>query len=193
MQMADKHLEQPYKLLGNRLRGMRERLRETVAEVSGAVEIDVEALADIEQGQSRPSEEILLLLISHFAVKEDEATKLWELAGYEQPDGETSNMSLDSFGTIKNAVVVMPVDTRVIYTDMAHVMVNNHGVVMNFMQGTPNGGQPTVVSRLGMSREHAQSLLELLNRTLAQQQQTQVPKSLKQPEPTKEDSPQKDA
>lgn len=191
--MADKHLEQPYKLLGNRLRGMRERLRETVAEVSGAVEIDVEALADIEQGQSRPSEEILLLLISHFAVKEDEATKLWELAGYEQPDGETSNMSLDSFRAIKNAVVVMPVDTRVIYTDMAHVMVNNHGVVMNFMQGSPNGGQPTVVSRLGMSREHAQSLLELLNRTLAQQQQTQVPKSLKQPEPTKEDSPQKDA
>ena len=70
-------------------------------------------------------------------------------------------------------------------------MVNNHGVVMNFMQGAPNGGQPTVVSRLGMSREHAQSLVELLQRTLAQQQQ--APKSLKQPEQTKEDLPQKDA
>lgn len=188
--MADKHSDQPYKLLGNRLRGMREHLRESVAEVSGAVEIDVEDLAEIEQGQSRPSEEILLLLISHFAIKEDEATKLWELAGYEHPDSGPTNMTLDSLGTIKNAVVVMPVDNRVIYTDMAHVMVNNHGVVMNFMQGTPNGGQPTVVSRVGMSREHAESLLELLKRTLSQQQQ--APRSLKQPEPTKEDSPQKD-
>lgn len=179
-------------MLGNRLRGMREKLRESVAEVSGAVEIEVDTLAEIEKGQDRPSEDILLLLISHFAIKEDEATKLWELAGYEQQDTGNANMSIDGFGTIKNAVMVMPLDTRIVYTDMAHVMVNDHGVVMNFMQTGAPGSQPTVVSRLGMSREHAQSLLDLLQKTLSHK--PQAPKSLPRPEATQDaDVPKTDS
>lgn len=159
--------ELPYKTLGSRLKATREKLRETLAEASGAVEIEIDALTAIEQGMDRPTEDILLLLISHFAIKEDEATKLWELAGYEQGDTGTASMSNDMFGAIKNAVMVMPVDARVAYTDMAHVVVNEHGVVMNFMQtGGPNN-QPLVVSRLGMSREHAKCILTLLEQTLA--------------------------
>lgn len=148
---------------------MREQLRESLAEVSGAVEIEVQMLTEIEQGINRPSEDILLLLISHFAVKEDEATKLWELAGYDQSETGTASMSLDEIGNIKNAVMVMPVDIRIAYTDMAHVLVNDHGVVLNFMQTSGPNNQPLVVSRLGMSREHALSVLELLQKTLAQQ------------------------
>lgn len=184
--MADKNQEQPYKLLGNRLRGMREKLRETIAEVSGAVEIDTDDLSQIERGQSRPSEDILLLLISHFAVKEDEANKLWELAGYEQMDTGTLHMANDEFGNIKNAVMVMPIDLRIVYTDSAHVMINDHGVVMNFMQSTGPNGQPLAVSRLGMSREHAQSLMELLQRTLSASAPSASPKQLPAPESTKD-------
>lgn len=153
-------------MLGVRLKGLREKLRESMAEVSGAVEIEIDMLTDIELGKNRPSEDILLLMISHFAIKDDEATKLWELAGYEQADTGASNMSTDEFGTIKNAVMVMPVDVRIAYTDMAHVMVNEHGVVMNFMQTNGLNNQPMVISRLGMSREHAKSVLELLQKTL---------------------------
>lgn len=178
--MADTNREQPYKTLGARLKGMREHLRETLAEVSGAVEIEIDNLSAFEQGADRPSEDILLLLISHFAVKEDEATKLWELAGYDQSDTGSINIANDPDGVIKNSVVVMPVDARISYTDMAHVMINDHGVVMNFMQtGGPNN-QPLVISRLGMSREHAQSILELLQKTLAVQE-TESQKSLPSP------------
>lgn len=164
--MADTNHDYPYKILGARLRGMRERLRESVAEVSGAVEIELDALTDFEQGKARPTEDILLLLISHFAVKEDEATKIWQLAGYEK-DNSTTSMSTDDLNGLKNAVMVMPLDARISYTDMAHVVVNQHGVVLNFMQTAGPNNQPLVISRLGMSREHAQSLVELLQKTLA--------------------------
>ena len=187
--MADTNQEYPYKTLGTRLKGMREHKRESLAEVAGSVEIEVDNLSAFELGSDRPTEDILLLLISHFAVKEDEATKLWELAGYDQSDTGTINLTSDEQGIIKNAVMVMPVDARIVYTDMAHVMVNDHGVVMNFMQtGGPNN-QPLVVSRLGMSREHAQSLLELLQKTLYQPEAIQTPKTL--PAKAKKDNSKK--
>jgi hypothetical protein len=178
--MADTNQEYPYKTLGARLKGMREHLRESLAEVSGAVEIEADMLSEIEKGTNRPSEDILLLLISHFAVKEDEATKLWELAGYDQSDTGATSMGNDSFGNLKNTVMVMPLDARITYTDMAHVMVNDHGVVMNFMQTGGPGNQPLVISRLGMSHEHAKSVLEILQKTLAEQE-AEVPKSLPAP------------
>lgn len=181
--MADKKQEFPYKPLGSTLRGLREKLRESLAEVSGAVEIEVDTLTEIEQGKNRPSEDILLLLISHFGVKDDEAGKLWELAGYDQADTGVRSFATDISGDIKNTVVVMPVDARITYTDMAHVMVNNHGVVLNFLQTAGPGNQPLVVSRLGMSREHAESIIELLQKTLAQPNKVNIePKALPAPE-----------
>ena len=58
-----------------------------------------------------------------------------------------------------------------------HVMVNNYGVVVNFMQSAGPSNQPLAVSRIGMSKEHAYSLLEVLQNTL---EQSSKPKEVKQ-------------
>ncbi|MDB5186525.1 MAG: hypothetical protein JWL85_1048 [Candidatus Saccharibacteria bacterium] len=173
--------ELPYKSLGNQLKRMRQKLQETLIEVSGAVEIDVDALSNYERGSSRPSEDILLLLISHFAIKEEEATKLWEMAGYGQLSSLSSHATNDE--DLKSNVMVMPMDARIVYTDMVHVMVNNYGVVMNFMQGAGPNNQPLAVARIGMSKEHAKSVLEVLQKTLAVEQ----PKMLPAPPENKKD------
>lgn len=157
----------PYQNLGNRLRDMRERAKETLADVSGAVEIDVNQLTEIESGTKRPSEDILLLLMSHFNVKEDEAMQLYELAGYEERlRDRVQNLMNDEHGQPQPAVMVLPIDARVVYSDMVHVMVNNYGVIMNFMQGVGPNNQPMAISRIGMSKEHAKSVLEVLKKTL---------------------------
>lgn len=159
----------PYEKLGLRLKRLRERLRETLSEVSGAVEIDSDALEVYEQGKNRPSEDILELLISHFAVKEEEARALWNLAGYQGDD-----LDMDSPTA---TAVVMPVDTRIAYTDMLKVIVNEHGVTLQFMQTSGPNNQPLVVSRLGMSKEHARSVIELIQRTLARSEPKALPPS----------------
>ena len=98
-------------------------------------------------------------------------------------------MSADELGAIKQAVMVMPVDMRIAYTDMAHVVVNDHGVVMNFMQtGGPNN-QPMVVSRVGMSKEHAAHIVDLLQRTLNYSHTPPQPKALPAPRAKSEDEP----
>ena len=153
----------PHKTLGNYLRKRRESIHESLAEVSGAVEIDQEMLSKIEQGMLLPSEDILLLLISHLDVSEDDATELWELAGYERPKQETETIDNDAS---KQMYMVIPFDNRVLYTDDLQVTVNKSGIVLNFMQSGNN--QPTTVSRIGMSREYAQTMVEVLKASLAQ-------------------------
>jgi transcriptional regulator with XRE-family HTH domain len=173
MSESKDHIQsQPFEVLGTKLKHMREHAKESLAEVSGAVEIDVNQLNSIESGEQRPAEEILLLLISHFGVKEDEAMKLWELAGYEQSATESKSVMNDDNGNPQSSVMVMPLDARIVYTDMVHVMVNNYGVVMNFMQGAGPNNQPLAISRIGMSKEHAKSVLKVLQETLEISDQT---------------------
>jgi hypothetical protein len=143
---------------------MRQRAKESAAELSSAIEISDERLARFENGELRPTEDILELMISHFALPDREADRLWDLAGYSKKL-DPAQVDDPVFGT-QQAMVVMPLDARVVYTDMVHVMVNNYGVVMNFMQGTGPNNQPLAVARVGMSREHAKSVLDVLKKTL---------------------------
>lgn len=162
--------EYPYQRLGLWLKAMRQKRRQSLAEVSGAVEIDSDFLSDIEQGMKRPSEDILMLLISYFSVKEDEAVKLWEMAGYGKTGDDGNNLKEQI-----QPVVVMPMDARIVYTDMVHVTTNKYGVTLNFLQADGIGGQPLAVSRVGMSRDHAQSLLEILQKSLQPIEQKLLP------------------
>jgi len=157
----------PFRQLGRRLKELRDRARETLAEASGAVEIDVKQLASFELGRARPSEDVLLLLLSHFGAKDDEAVKLWELAGYNMAKIPASHMSSGENGLSLN----MNSDQKVLFTDIVDVMVNNFGVVMNFMQSSEPGKSPINVARVGMSREHAKSVLQILQMTLNQTEQ----------------------
>lgn len=178
----------PFHPLGKQLRGLRERVQESLAEVSGAVEIDAQILAKYELGHERPSEDILLLLISHFGAKDDEASKLWELAGYQMDKIPGTQMINNDDGQAQQGVMVMPGDARIVYTDMVHVMVNNFGVVMNFLQGAGPQMQPLAIARIGMSREHAKSVLEVLKKTLEQSEHNhQPPKQLSSPDTPKSD------
>lgn len=170
----------PYKRLGNRLRISRESVNETLAEVSGAVEIDVEQLSKIEQGIAQPSEEVLLLLISYFDLNEDEAERLWELAGYENESSSNSASSDDLAN--KPIVVVLPNDSRTLYSDHIEVSVNPQGVVLNFQQ--QQNKQMTSISKIGVSKEQARNIIMSIQQAL--QLAEQPPRLLPKPKTTSE-------
>jgi transcriptional regulator with XRE-family HTH domain len=186
--MKEQGKQQPFKQLGERLKIIRQKLHESVAEVSGAVEIDEPTLQRIEQGDERPSEDILMLLISHFGMQDDEAAGLWQLAGYDQPRQHNHDHEQGDEQQGKAAILVMAVDPRVIYSDSLQVTANRNGVVLAFSQSTstPN---PLTTAKIGMSREQAHAVV----RTLQQALQHSEPKQLSDhnPEPKKDDKPAK--
>jgi transcriptional regulator with XRE-family HTH domain len=167
--MEERSQKSPFRPLGRRLKALRDKAKESLAEVSGAVEIDVRQLASFELGQSKPNEEVLLLLISHFGARDDEAVKLWELAGYGTTKVAATQMSSDNPATQNSSLSTS--ENPILFTDVVDIMVNNYGVVMNFMQSGGANAKPKSVAKVGMSREHAKSVLQILQVTLSQTEQ----------------------
>lgn len=153
--------EFPYKNIGERLRRWRQQVHESLAEVSGAVEIDSEQLKKIEKGAELPSEEILLLLISYFDIADKDATQILEQAGYVRPATTVTGLSNMDEQIIKQTLMVIPFDNRILYSDSVNISATTNGVVMDFMQTTSNP-QPVAVARIGMSLEHAARMHRLL-------------------------------
>lgn len=156
----------PFKVLGTRLKYLREQSKESLAEVSGAVEIDEDSLERIEQGVERPSEEILMLLMSHFNIHENEAVQVWELAGYDRKFGpETSINTEELLSGSKPVVMILAVDVRTQYTDGVDIMADAAGVTLSFTQQTGQGNtQP--VSKVGMSLDQAEAVASALQHAI---------------------------
>src|SRR5476651_416669 len=144
--MSKPQPEGTFRQLGKTLKELRNRVNETLAEASGAVEIDVKQLAGYELGHSRPTEDVLLLLISHFGVRDDEAVKLWELAGYGMHRISSARLANDE---PQPQPAATNAEARIMFTDIVDIIVNNYGVVMNFMQNTGPNSQPAAVARVG--------------------------------------------
>lgn len=164
--MSDTNKKLPYESLGSQLKHLRERNRESVAEVSGAVEIEEKDLSLIEAGNERPSEDILLLLISHFAVEDDKAAELWQLAGYDKQAEDEPDHDTDASRSSRSQTLMVMIDPRVMYSDSVEVVANNKGVVLNFSQAAGQQGQPLTVSRIGMSRDQAKMVMGILHQAL---------------------------
>lgn len=154
----------PYITLGKHLKYVREQSRQTLSEVSGAVEIDETELQRIEAGIERPDEDILLLLISHFGVQDREAVQLWELADYDSdiPDHIRPEMP-DLQG--KSVVMMVGLDMRTMYSDGVEIIWNAAGLTMHFTQASAPS-QFTSVARVGMSYEQAEKVLQTLQQAL---------------------------
>lgn len=168
---------QPYKTFGTKLRNLREKARESLLEVSGAVEIDEATLARIEDGQQLPDEEILVLLMNHFGVEDQDAVSLWELAGYSNID-DKNDMNEEQL--IKQIMMVIPFDNRVAFSDTADISANKNGVVVNFSLAAGNP-QPQSIARIGMSLDQAQNLIDQLKNSITQATQPKVIKALPAP------------
>lgn len=163
--MSDKSTSSPYEPLGSRLRELREQHSESLAEVSGAVEIDEADLTHIESGKDRPSEDILLLLINHFNLAEERAEELWQLAGYDHGHAKHDLGDSEDIKHKSGAMMIM-LDPRVMYSDSIEVVSNKQGVVLNFSQTASPENPALTVSRIGMSYDQAKAVMGILHQVL---------------------------
>ncbi|HET7320836.1 MAG TPA: helix-turn-helix transcriptional regulator [Candidatus Saccharimonadales bacterium] len=166
----------PFITLGTHLKYLREQIKESLAEVAGAVEIEERLMQRIEAGEERPAEDILLLLISHFDMQDQEAVQLWELAGY---DGEVPEQIQvkDQILNSKSIVMLLAVDLRTMYTDGVTIDTSPTGITLTFTQNGDKG-QAAPVAKLGMSFEQAQEVIKTLYHSIQTAKLLGQPKAL---------------
>lgn len=167
--------QNPFVDLGKHLRNVREQSKRSLAEVSGAIEIDEKSLRLIEIGQQRPDEEIMLLLISYFNVQDQEALHLWELADYDSD--LTDHLQFNESGQepevaaliSKPVIMMLAMDVRTMYSDGLEINWNKAGLTLNFTQTNPqikDQSSALSVARVGLSYTQAEQVLRSLERAL---------------------------
>lgn len=172
----------PFITLGKHLKYVREQLHQSLAEVSGAVEIDEQALERIEAGEERPPEDILLLLISHYGVQEQQAVQLWELAEYDADAPEQIRPDVDlQSGKV---IMLLALDTRTMYSDGVDIEVTKAGLTLTFTQASGKS-QTSPVARVGMSADQAEEVLRNLQLALLKTKYAHGRKLLPPPESKK--------
>lgn len=75
-------------------------------------------------------------------------------------------MAKDEVHTHDQQVSVNLDTTPIFYTDNVSMTTNEDGLVLDFMQRVGNTNQFKVVSRIGMSRNHAKKYVEELGKLL---------------------------
>lgn len=183
-----KNSHEPYAALGAKLKHFRTQWNQTVEEVSSTLEIDQKTLLAIEAGQTIPSETVLEMFISHFLLTDEQADEIRDIAdNYKLQASEGLASGIEEM-LMKQIVMYAPPEGKILYTDSMQATVNKSGVVLQFMQGTSGQGQKNqqiMVSRVGMSREHAERVIEVLRTTLDQHYRSQGTKSLPSPDTDK--------
>lgn len=155
----------PYKDFGVALRAFRVAANESLEDVSGALEIEPTRLEKFERGEELPSSDLLDLLVSHFSLREGEASRLWDLAGYDENEAiDVPKLPMD---VMKLTVQVID-PNQIVFTDSVKVDTNRFGVILSFAQ--QNGDNFRIVSKLGMSKEHARKVAKALQESLEDQQ-----------------------
>ena len=171
--------DHPYRAFGAKIKHFREQWKQSVSEVSGTLEIDELILKDIESGKLLPSENQMDMIINHFLLTNEQAEELRALTHiHSDPLGESLVGGVEDM-LMKQLVMYMPLEQKVVYTDGMNVTVNRHGVVLQFTQN--NGGtkiKPNTVCQVGMSREHAEKVVDVLKKTLQDHDKNQKSKFL---------------
>ncbi|HEX5797465.1 MAG TPA: helix-turn-helix transcriptional regulator [Candidatus Saccharimonadales bacterium] len=157
---------EPYEALGAKIKHIRKQWRQSLSEVSGTLEIDEAILREIESGKTLPTEEVLNMLINHFLLTDEQAEELKQLAILQKEQVPESLLSGLEDMIMKQIVMYLPVDNKIVYTDSMNATVNKHGVTLQFMQQSAANNQPIPVSQVGMSHEHAEKVVEVLTKTL---------------------------
>jgi len=62
-----------------------------------------------------------------------------------------------------------PMRTPILYADAIRITSNENGFVLDIAQGIAGSGQAMVVARIGLSKEHAQKLAEMVAEQVAKQ------------------------
>lgn len=164
---------QQINVFGHEIRLLRKKANESLVTTADQLGIDRSHLNKIELGRYKPSEELLDKIIAHFSVEGKKARQLRDFLergpvehvvvgglegrGKEMPqEAKIENPSLQ--------VNVDPTKVPILYSNSVFVSSNDYGLVLDVAQTAPGSqNQQFIVSRIGMSFDHAKKMIEVIN------------------------------
>lgn len=170
----------PFIKLGSRIKEYRVRKGENITQAAKALRLDRTYLSRLENGHLQPTGHLLERICDYYAISEDKASEIYTLAGYAGKDivmqnkeggGVEKRMEENQISGNKDSKGIelnVPNNAVVLYTDSAFVTTNEFGICIDFAQRLGSTNKHNVVTRVGMSKEHARALIKILQERLDQ-------------------------
>lgn len=172
---------QDLKKLGDLVREERVKNNLSLAGLSRRLKVDRTLISKVENGRYNPTPGFLQKIIEVFSLDSARANLLWDLSG--RPSGPvlvgTNNLKeikmdhhLPHHPTPAPPpphtmnVSVNPAQTPVLYSDAVSVTSSEFGMVFDFGQRVNTTNNVAIVSRVGVSYDHARKIMEAINNEL---------------------------
>lgn len=151
----------------------------SLRELSKQTGIDTAILNKIENGLRVPTEQQISQLKSALKLSDSEVRALENLRNVRETHIPISSDDLTKFNNEggDNAMpdftqvspknpelqINVPADVKVLYSDAIFFTINDYGIVLDFAQSMGTTNQRNVVTRIGLSKKHAQDLINKLS------------------------------
>ncbi|MDO8639201.1 MAG: DUF3467 domain-containing protein [Candidatus Daviesbacteria bacterium] len=171
---------QNFKDFGNKIREFRKNKEESLLRVSSSLGIDKTYLSKLENGHLKPSKKILERISNYYSLSEEKMIILYDFAGYgeeekqfRQNEDEREVIKMDESPSSvitkgkEGAVEIgVPNNVQVLYSNAVFITSDDFGVVLDFAQRLGSTSNHNVVSRIGMSFDHAENFLKVLKENI---------------------------
>jgi len=126
----------------------------------------------------KPEEELLEQLINHYQMEDNDALRLWTLAGYNTDDLLVEDIDpLVPANTPPSVIMLMTLEQRTLYSDSLDIHFDENGLILNFKQ-IAGQKQPISLAKLGMSYSQAEKVLATLQKVMLKHKYLSGPKAL---------------
>lgn len=156
--------------IGKIIKKYRTSLGLTSAEAAEKLEVSRPYYSRLENGKEKPALHLINKLESKFELSVPDVLDLMRYSGNaENPSPADSNMGqiqLAEGVPEGESVQINPQEQKVLFSDTMFITVNDNGVVFDFGQKLGPTEQTFVVSRIGVSKTHAEKIHNLLGQQL---------------------------
>lgn len=154
-------------MIGKTIRQMRMKKGISIAELARRMKCSRPYLYDVEASVTPIAPEVLYRISDSLALSPVEAREFGINIVKDDPDLKKTDRMLESSpdGITNREPVVnikVPDSLSILYSDMVSVTSTDFGIVFDFGQKMGPTNQVNIVSRIGMSAEHAKALSKLL-------------------------------
>lgn len=149
--------------VGKKIREFRMRNNDTLVELAKFLNMDVGNLSKVETGKRGLPPETLNKIADKYKLSPDDRTQLFVASGYSRGgEGVYKNMNQEENRQVKTQNFNVPNNLPVLFSDSIGLTSSKFGLVFDFGQRVGPTDQVNIVARIGLSKEHAEALIQVL-------------------------------
>lgn len=177
-----------YSAFGDKIKIYREKKAENITQTAKSLDLHRSYLSKLENGHFQPSTGLIDKLADYYNLDKQQISDLYFSAGYGKKGEIMQLQNREGVNRMENSQILGTQDkdqavevnvqsnTPILYSDAIFVTSSDYGVVLDFGQRLGSTKRHNIISRIGMSFEHAEAMLRVIKQNIEDHKMKKVKK-----------------